>query len=53
MAIIRVKPNTLHADRTPIQPAKPTRKPRPLTIAESYARHTGMTRLPQNKAGQS
>lgn len=53
MAIIRIPPNTLHAERTPIQPAKPTRKPRPLTIAESYARHTAMTRLPQNKAGQA
>ncbi len=53
MAIIRIAPNTLHADRKPMQTPKPTRKPRPLTIAESYARHTGMTRLPQNKAGQS
>ena len=53
MAIIRVKPNTLHADRPAIQAAKPRPGPKPRTIAESYARHTAMTRLPQNKAGQA
>lgn len=52
MAIIQVKPNTLHQLRPAIQkPRAPKVKPR--TIGEAYAKSTGFGRLPQNKAGQA
>ena len=53
MAIIRVKPGTFHKDHSPIQATKPRKGPKPLSIAEAYAKSVQLGRPPQAKAGQA